>query len=201
MTCRETAHTEVACPCVLSAKRAALSSDALPRELCFRAARRYDFPVDFQSLFAHQAWADAALLSTIQAHPPLQQDEWLQKTLLHVVFVQRYFLSLLSGRPVDINEEKKLPASFANLVQRFRATHEEQLALIATLAEAELARRFELPFLKTEFAVADGLTQIVMHSQNHRGQCLHYLREHGAEPPTLDYILWAKDRSQPGWPA
>ena len=44
------------------------------------------------------------------------------------------------------------------------------------------------------------LTQIVMHSQNHRGQCLTRLRENGAQPPTLDYILWAKDRPAPAWP-
>jgi hypothetical protein len=32
-------------------------------------------------------------------------------------------------------------------------------------------------------------TQLVMYSHNHRGQCLMGLRENGAEPPTLDYLL------------
>jgi uncharacterized damage-inducible protein DinB len=156
--------------------------------------------VNFQSLFAHQAWADASLLSAIHAHPPSQQDEWLQKTLLHIVGVQRYFMSRFLDRPFDREKETQPPGSFADLVQRFRATHEEELAFVGGISAADLERRFELPFLKREFTVADGLTQIVMHSQNHRGQCLRYLRRHGAEHPTQDYILWAKDRPAPAWP-
>jgi uncharacterized damage-inducible protein DinB len=156
--------------------------------------------VNFPSLFAHQAWADASLLSAIHAHPPSQQDEWLQKTLLHMAGVQRYFIALFLGRPFDREKEKQPLASFADLVERFKAAHDDELAFVAGLSPADLERRFELPFLKTEFTIADGLTQIVMHSQNHRGQCLRYMRKHGVEPPTLDYILWAKDRPAPMWP-
>lgn len=58
-----------------------------------------------------------------------------------------------------------------------------------------------MPILGSRPTVADGLTQIVMHSQNHRGQCLIRLRENGVKPPTLDYILWAKDRPAPSWPS
>ena len=156
--------------------------------------------MNFQSLFAHQAWADASLLSAVHAHPPLLEDEWLQKTLLHMVGVQRYFMSRFLDRPFDRENEASPPASFGALVERFRTTHDEELTFVGGLSPAVLERRFELPFLKTEFTVADGLTQIVMHSQNHRGQCLRYLRKHGAETPTLDYILWAKDRPGPAWP-
>ncbi|MBL8232675.1 MAG: hypothetical protein JNL98_29525 [Bryobacterales bacterium] len=46
-------------------------------------------------------------------------------------------------------------------------------------------------------SLAEAWMQVVMHSQNHRGQCLTRLRELGAKPPTLDYILWLKrQRSQ-----
>jgi uncharacterized damage-inducible protein DinB len=156
--------------------------------------------VNFQSLFAHQAWADASLLSAVHVHPPSQEDEWLQKTLVHMVGVQRYFKSRFLDRPFDREKESVPPASFAALVQLFRSTHEEELAFVGSLTAPDLERRFELPFLKSEFTVADGLTQVVMHSQNHRGQCLRYMRKHGAETPTLDYILWAKDRPAPSWP-
>lgn len=161
---------------------------------------RYDVRVNFQDLFAHQAWADASLLSAVHAHPPSQQDEWLQKTLHHIVTVQRFYLSRFLDRPFDREKEGQQPASFADLVQLFRSASEEEIAYAATLTDTELNRRFELPRLNGEFTFADGLTQIVMHSQNHRGQCLRYMRKHGAEPPTLDYILWAKDRPAPAWP-
>jgi uncharacterized damage-inducible protein DinB len=42
--------------------------------------------------------------------------------------------------------------------------------------------------------LAEALMQVVMHSQNHRGQCLSRLRELGAAPPTLDFIRWVRDR-------
>lgn len=118
-----------------------------------------------------------------------------------MIGTQRYFLWLVLQQPsFDREKEMQPPASFSELAERYRATHEAELAFVGGLSEGDLERRFELPFLKTEFTIADGLTQVVMHSQNHRGQCLRYMRKHGAEPPTLDYILWAKDRPAPAWP-
>jgi uncharacterized damage-inducible protein DinB len=152
-----------------------------------------------QSLFSHQAWADAAILSAVQSHPESLRDEWLLKTLHHVVVVQRVFLFRFLGRPFDSVKESQPPESFDKLVDLFRATHDEQLAFVNGVSESDLERRFELPFLKAQPTIVEGLTQIVMHSQNHRGQCLTRLRENGAKPPTLDYILWIKDRPAPSW--
>lgn len=155
----------------------------------------------FSSCFRHQAWADAALLTAVHAHQSSLEDLWLLKTLYHILFVQRFFLSLFIGRDFNMVEESKPPASFAELVSLYQSTQSEELAFIEALPPADLDRRFELAFLQTEFTVADGLMQVVLHSQNHRGQCLTRLRENGATPPTLDYILWAKDRPEPAWPA
>ena len=152
------------------------------------------------SLTHHQAWADATLLTAVQAHPDSLHDEQMLKTLHHIVMVQRIFLSRFLDRPFDKEKESQRPEQFDQLVQLYRATHEELLAFVTNLTETDLERRFELPFLKSQPTIAEGLTQIVMHSQNHRGQCLTRLRENGAKPPTLDYILWAKDRPAPAWP-
>lgn len=173
---------------------------AAVQALIRRPPLRYHRTVNFQNLFAYQAWADASLLSAVHAHPSSLQDEWLQTTLLHIVGVQRYLMSRMLDRPLDREKDMQPLPSFADLVERFRSTHEEELAWVATLTEPDIERRFELPYFKTEFSLADGLTHVVMHSQNHRGQCLRYLRKHGAQTPTLDYILWAKDRPAPSWP-
>jgi uncharacterized damage-inducible protein DinB len=154
----------------------------------------------FSSCFRHQAWADAALLTAVHTHHVSLEDPWLLKTLCHILFVQRFFLSRFTGRDFNMAEESKPPASFAELVSLYKSTHTEELAFIEALTPADLERRFELAFLQTEFAVADGLMQVVFHSQHHRGQCLTRLRENGATPPTLDYILWAKDRPEASWP-
>jgi uncharacterized damage-inducible protein DinB len=152
------------------------------------------------SLISHQAWADATLLTAVQSHPNSLHDEHMFKTLHHIVMVQRLYPARILNRPFDKEKESQRRESFDQLVQLYRATHEELLAFVTNLTESDLERRFELPVLKSQPTIAEGLTQIVMHSQNHRGQCLTRLRENGAKPPTLDYILWAKDRPAPAWP-
>src|SRR5579871_6436526 len=150
-----------------------------------------------RSLFIYQSWADAAILSAVQSHPESLHDEQMLKTLHHIVTAQQTLLARCLARPFDKEKESHRPESFAALVALFRATNDELQAFVTGLTDSDLERRFELPFLKSEFTIADGLTQVVLHSQNHRGQCLIRLRENGAKPPTLDYILWAKDRPAP----
>ena len=152
------------------------------------------------SLTHHQSWADATLLTAVQSHPDSLRDEQMLKTLHHIVMVQRVFLSRFLDRTFDKEKESQRPEYFGQLIQLYRATQEELLAFVTNLTESDLERRFELPFLKSQPTIAEGLTQVVMHSQNHRGQCLTRLRENGAKPPTLDYILWAKDHPAPAWP-
>lgn len=148
-----------------------------------------------RSLFRHQVWADEALLEAVQAHPGSLRDQDLYKVLHHIVMVQRVFLCFFHERPFDRAKESQLPESFDQLVQLFRDTHLEELTFVDGLTESELERRFDLPFFKSRPTVAEGLTQVVMHSQNHRGQCLTKIRENGGKPPTLDYIKWVAIRA------
>jgi uncharacterized damage-inducible protein DinB len=154
----------------------------------------------FQALFRHQAWADAALLTAVHSHPESLRDEWTMKTLHHIVTVQRIFLHRFHIRPVDAAKLSQPTESFAELVNLYRTTHQEEFALVDGLSESDLERKFVLPGLQMHPTIAEGLTHVVMHSQNHRGQCLMRLREKGAKAPTLDYILWAKDHATPRWP-
>ncbi len=151
-----------------------------------------------RSLVRHQVWADEALLEAVQAHAESLRDQNLYKVLHHIVMVQRVFLAFFHERPFDRAKESQLPESFDQLVQLFRDTHREELAFVDGLTEGELERRFDLTFLKSRPTVAEGLTQVVMHSQNHRGQCLTKIRENGGKPPTLDYIKWAKNQQTDG---
>jgi uncharacterized damage-inducible protein DinB len=154
-----------------------------------------------RSLFSHQAWADAALLHAVQGHPQSVCDEQILKTLQHIVMAQRLLLSRVLVRPFDVAKVSQLPDSFDRMIPLFREAHGEELAFVNRLTENDLERRFDMPILGSSPTVADGLIHIVMHSQNHRGQCLVRLRENGVKPPTLDYILWARDRPAPDWPS
>ncbi|HEY1987439.1 MAG TPA: DinB family protein [Terracidiphilus sp.] len=151
-----------------------------------------------ESLFLHQAWADATLLAAVGAHAEAVGDEGLRKLLHHMVTVQRFYLARIAARPFDRAREAEVQLSSGELMELFKQTHAEALALVHGITESGLERRFG-PVLQTEFTVAEGLTQIVMHSQNHRGQCLMRLREMVGKAPTLDYILWARERPAADW--
>jgi uncharacterized damage-inducible protein DinB len=75
------------------------------------------------------------------------------------------------------------------------------LSFVARLEAGELARRIQMPWIPGSCpSLAEALIQVVMHSQNHRGECLSRLRTLGRNSPTLDYIIWLKDRPAPVWP-
>ena len=145
-------------------------------------------------LYKHQAWADAAILQAVRAHPEAGNDQYLRRTLHHIVMGQRAFLSLFLGRPFDIRKESQTPESLADLVSLFRDSHREELSFVSNLQESELTRVIEMPWIQVRPSLAEALVQVVMHSQNHRGQCLSRLRTIAGNPPTLDFILWLKDR-------
>jgi uncharacterized damage-inducible protein DinB len=151
-------------------------------------------------LFDHQAWADATLLAAVRAHPAAGENEKLLHTLHHIVMVQRAFLSIFLQRPFDMAAESKPPDSLDAFAARFRETHGEELAFVGTLDDAALTRVIQTAwFPGAKLTLAQAMMQVIMHSQSHRGQCASRLREAGGQPPTLDYILWLKDRPAPAW--
>ena len=152
----------------------------------------------FPDLFRHLAWADASLLAAIAAHPESLGDERVQKLLRHILRVERVFLARFTGGDADAVRE--IPADFGAVVGLFHEAHRNLLAFVDGLTEADAARTFPLPALEIHPSVEEGLTQIALHSQNHRGQCLLRLRENGAAPPNLDYIFWIKGRPAPVYP-
>ena len=148
-----------------------------------------------QSLFQHQEWADTTLLRAVQAHLEAEKDAQLRSTLHHIVTVQRAFLSVFLERPFDVQKELQVPSSLAEEERLFIDTHEEERRFVGSLGESDLARGIEIPWIPgSRPSLAEALIQVVMHSQNHRGQCLSRLRTLGSTPPTLDFIIWLKDR-------
>jgi uncharacterized damage-inducible protein DinB len=152
----------------------------------------------FPDLFRHLAWADASLLAAVAAHPDSLGDERVQKLLRHFLRVERAFYARFTGGDADAVRE--IPAEFRAVVGLFRTAHSDLLAFVDGLTDAEAARRFPLPALEIHPTVAEGLTQVALHSHNHRGQCLLRLRENGATPPNLDYIFWIKGRPAAVYP-
>ena len=148
-----------------------------------------------QSLYAHQAWADATVLAAIAKHEAASTDESLRKTLHHIVTVQRAFQALFVKRPFDFAAAMRTPESLQEVEQLFRAIHAEEIAFVNQRREADLSLPFEMPYIPgARLNNGQAHMQVVMHSQHHRGQCFARRRALGGEPPTVDYIIWLKDR-------
>jgi uncharacterized damage-inducible protein DinB len=154
----------------------------------------------FGELFEHQAWADATMLAAVRAFPAACDDEKMRQSLHHMITVQRAFLALLVKWPLDMSAELKPPESLDVLVARFRDTHPAEIAFAKGLDDASLTRVIEPPWLPgAKLTLAQAMMQVLLHSQWHRGQCASRLRAAGGQPPTLDFILWLKDRPAPAW--
>jgi uncharacterized damage-inducible protein DinB len=148
-----------------------------------------------RSLYAHQAWADATILKAIAQHEAAAQDEELRKTLHHIVVVQRYFLSLFRREPFDFAVEMRAPDSLEAIQKLFRASHANGLAYVSQMPESDLPLTLEVPHLPgVRLNKGEAHLQVVMHSQHHRGQCAARLRSLGGVPPTVDFIVWLKER-------
>lgn len=151
-----------------------------------------------RSLFAHQAWADIAILSAVRAHSGAYDDSEVRTVLHHIVMVQRFFLSQITGRPFDMQSEGAIPDSQDALEQRYHEAHAGEQEFLSRLDEVEAARVLDLPVLTDIHpTVAEALTQVILHSQGHRAQCATRLRQLGTPIPPTDYILWLKDRPAP----
>src|ERR1700677_772662 len=163
---------------------------------------RYDIQVLplLSELFDHQAWADASMLGAVRACPAAYEDEKLRQTLHHMITVQRAFLAVFVKWPLDLNAELKPPESLDVLVARFRETHPAEIAFVKGLDDASFTRVIETPWPPgAKLTLAQALMQVLLYDQSHRGQCASRLRAAGGEPPTLDFILWLKDRPAPAW--
>ncbi len=148
-----------------------------------------------RDLFRHQEWADNLILAAVRSHPGAAADADLRTRLHHIAGVQRGFLALALRRPFDVASEMRIPDSLEELERRFEEAHADAAALLARLDDAGLAAPMEMPWIPdVRLQVGQGLLQAVMHSQHHRGQSAMRLRELGATPPTVDYILWIKER-------
>jgi uncharacterized damage-inducible protein DinB len=122
----------------------------------------------------------------------------MRRVLHHIVLVQRAYRAILEDRPFDWEKEAPAPATFDELDALFRATHAEAIAAVGALEESELARTVEMRLIPgLRFSMAEGLMQVVMHSQSHRGQCATRLRILGGKAPMTDFILWVKERAKP----
>lgn len=77
----------------------------------------------------------------------------------------------------------------------YAALQEREEAWVGSLAAAEFERVLETPHIPGgSCTVAEGVTQVCLHSQGHRAQIAKMFRALGGMPPMTDFILWVTQR-------
>ena len=152
-------------------------------------------------LIRHKAYANAALLRAIRRHEPAAQDPELRELLHHIILADRFWFSLILGRPFSRDEESRIPETLEAIATRYRETHDEELEWVSQLGESDLARMLETSFIPGhQYSIAQATMQVCMHSHGHRAQCATRLRLLGGTPPAMDFVHWLKARPAPDWP-
>ena len=153
-----------------------------------------------QDLVYHKGYANAALLKAIRQHEPAAHDPELRKLLHHIILANRYWLCLSLGLPFTVEEESRVPDSLEAIAAQYRETHAQEVEWLAQVRELDLLRLLETPFIPGQsYTVAQALMQVCLHSHGHRTQCATRLRLLGGTPPSMDFILWLKERPSPDW--
>lgn len=163
-------------------------------------------------LYRHMEWADATVWSRTPSGAAAPDDR-LRLLLVHIHTVQRAFLHVWTGRPLE--GVLRNPEDFGTLdeVRTWgRTYYREAAAFIGAATADQLARPVTLPWAAelTEYfgrppdqtTLGETCFQVASHSTYHRGQVNSRLRDLGCEPPLVDYIAWLWfGRPEPAWPA
>ena len=153
-----------------------------------------------QDLIHHKGYANASLLKAIRQHETAAQDLELRKLLHHIILANRFWLCLSLELPFVVEEESRVPDSLETITAQYRETHAQEAEWVAQVREPALGRLLETPFLPGgSYTVAQALMQVCLHSHGHRAQCATRLRLLGGTPPSMDFILWLKERPAPDW--
>ncbi len=105
-------------------------------------------------------------------------------------------------RRVEVPRQEEMATLEA--LRPFAASAHRRIAIyLAAVSPDSLTDTLEIPWFKDpplRVSIGDAMLQVASHSTHHRGQLATRLRSLGAEPPTVDYIVWLwKGRPAAGW--
>lgn len=164
------------------------------------------------SFATHMAWADATVWAAVLAHDAASHDDEIRRTALHLHFVQHLYAGAWQGQTaVAMPDASAFPTAGA-VAAYGREGHAAVEAFLSAVAPDRIDEPFREPWTDrfearwqrgpaAAHSLGESIAQVVLHTAHHRGQLCTRLRALGAEPPTVDFILWAwGGRPAPAWP-
>ena len=150
-----------------------------------------DAPATFRRMWEHAAWADALLLSALEAMHPPPALAW--REYAHVLGAESVWLDRLLRRPARYPVWPELSiAEASSLALSLRA---EYSAYVASLSADTLDAT--IPYVNSagqsfDTSASDMLLQVMLHGQYHRGKINLLLRQSHLPPTPTDYIAFAR---------
>ncbi len=143
-------------------------------------------------LISHMEWADATICTFAAAHEQSSSDRQLCDGTLHILECQNGYLSLM--RKTEFLEMRRddfptIAAIVPEIVRYYQALAD----FLRSADEESMRSNLNIPWTRgagSAVTVEDGLAQVVMHSQYHRGQNAARLRQLSLAPPLTDLVMW-----------
>ncbi len=162
-----------------------------------------------RDFYTHMEWADGEVWRAVGDLDPDLSDEFLHRVAHHLHATQQAFMNYWAGRNVMPPDASQF-STLEDIRSNARPFYEEATVFLTSLEDSDLERAAVVPWAKYITRLIDRepeptmlgqtLFQVAMHSAYHRGQINRRLRELGAEPPLVDYIVWIwQGRPEPEW--
>ncbi len=151
-------------------------------------------------LYEHLNWANKRILQTLESveHDPTQNhNQDLMKTIelfAHILQAEQVWLARLQGKAstrTRIWPEADL-AICTKLVIENATKYDTYLTTLLNKDIDSLISYTNQSGVPFETSIRDILTHVALHGQYHRGQINAKLRSIGAEPASVDYIVFVR---------
>jgi uncharacterized damage-inducible protein DinB len=154
---------------------------------------------DLIPLLQHMEWADARIWRAVRALPEAAALDAMRERLLHIQLVQHAFLALWKGTPLTTFPQPDQFPTLAALEAYGRQVYEDGRAVVGAADASALAAPLVVPHSEqlappggsiTHATMGETVLQVWAHTAHHRGQLALQIRQLGAEPPLIDYVVW-----------
>ncbi|MEZ4863318.1 MAG: DinB family protein [Caldilineaceae bacterium] len=163
-------------------------------------------PAYFQELYDfnywnnHRVWQCLLPLTEAQVQQPTSEEEWsIFVHCLHIIGVEEWWVHFLQTGELHFLEWDAFP-DLASLHTQWDATEAMVRAYVAALTPDELQREVRPSFWEVEqgpIKVYQALTQVALHSGDHRAQILTHIRNLGGATVEQDFLGYLFRKANP----
>jgi len=143
-----------------------------------------------EKLFQYDHWANSLIIKSVHQHRDQVRPEALQ-VLSHMMGARQIWFNRIKGIPVS-----------EDLMQTAEIQELERSNDTLTLLWMDLIHKHDPASTIVEYQnfagqkfsslFSDIITHVVNHGTYHRGQIARIIRESGVQPPSTDYIVFAR---------